>query len=861
MEILNKLMQMITPKIDGKQLGEFDRIITDSITTYEKANKSFWSIDISLIEIYIQEIQSWDNTNKVAFLIYCIKNQSQYYYRNSYIKNSSKLYKQSNVCNVFLCQLLKHKIELDTIQATQLLECYRIYSKREFALLSSWSVGLLLNQIFRQYEGVPITPELKKSLKELHNSIFDTKSYHLDKDREKILEKIDDIIFYSENPIGTVKPVKFDGADAFAHCANTVIEKLPQAQREIWYQLIALAKKANAGKPTAKFLKESASLIDTLGKNHFKKVVHAWFKFVVELKEMMVEHTHTYSDNQTYTYQTIEFIAGSNTEPIKGIIWMCSQFHDKQTIQLLSNLTERCFKKIPGKGPASIGIGNACIFSLYKSKGLDGIGQLSRLKLKVKQANTQNLIQNYLLKAAEEKGISVHEIEDLAVDDFGLQEGKLAIPFGEYKALLEIIGVGKCTLVWEKAGKIQKSVPAVVKQKYAEKLKKLKKTKKQIEQTLSAQRDRLDRMFRQDRTWRWEVFEKQFLNHGLLGFLCKRLIWCFDKNQKETTIYFKGKWQNAYGELVQFDKNSTVRLWHPALANVEEVSMWRNFMMENEIVQPLKQAFREVYLLTDAEINTRTYSNRMAAHVLKQHQFNMLAKGRGWKYSLMGAYDDGRYNEAAELLLPEFDLRAEYWINELNTEDAFNDTGIWNYITTDQVRFINTNTNDVVELVNIPAIALSEVMRDVDLFVGVASVGNDPAWQDSGGLPVYRDYWHSYSFGNLTEVAKTRKEILERLLPRLKIANVATIQDKFLVVEGKVRTYKIHIGSTNILMEPNDQYLCIVPDRTKKNNTHNLFVPFEGDNGLSLILSKAFLLAEDDKITDRTILSQIGRRW
>ena len=66
-------------------------------------------------------------------------------------------------------------------------------------------------------------------------------------------------------------------------------------------------------------------------------------------------------------------------------------------------------------------------------------------------------------------------------------------------------------------------------------------------------------------------------------------------------------------------------------------------------------------------------------------------------------------------------------------------------------------------------------------------------------------------------------------------------------------------GSTNILMEPNDQYLCIVPDRSQKDHTENVFLPFEGDTGLSIILSKAFLLAADDKITDKTITSQINR--
>jgi hypothetical protein len=38
------------------------------------------------------------------------------------------------------------------------------------------------------------------------------------------------------------------------------------------------------------------------------------------------------------------------------------------------------------------------------------------------------------------------------------------------------------------------------------------------------------------------------------------------------------------------------------------------------------------------------------------------------------------------------------------------------------------------------------------------------------------------------------------------------------------------------------------------------FLPFDGDNLVSVILSKAFLLAEDRKIKDPTIMSQILKR-
>ena len=79
-------------------------------------------------------------------------------------------------------------------------------------------------------------------------------------------------------------------------------------------------------------------------------------------------------------------------------------------------------------------------------------------------------------------------------------------------------------------------------------------------------------------------------------------------------------------------------------------------------------------------------------------------------------------------------------------------------------------------------------------------------------------------------------------------------------MRGDLRTYRIHLGSGNILMEPNDQYLCIVPARDPVSlDTNRVFLPFEGDSTLSIVLSKAFLLAADDTIKDPTIVRQIRR--
>jgi len=166
---------------------------------------------------------------------------------------------------------------------------------------------------------------------------------------------------------------------------------------------------------------------------------------------------------------------------------------------------------------------------------------------------------------------------------------------------------------------------------------------------------------------------------------------------------------------------------------------------------------------------------------------------------------------------------------------------------------------DPVPLSDVPVLVLSEILRDVDLFVSVSSVGNDADWMDRGERPAdraYDDYWNEFSFGELSETAKTRHAVLEKLVPRLAIADVCTLDKKFLIVKGKFNTYKIHLGSGNILMDPGDEYLCIVA----KPGQQKLYLPFEGDRTLAVILSKALMLAADEKITDGTIVAQIKRK-
>jgi hypothetical protein len=393
-------------------------------------------------------------------------------------------------------------------------------------------------------------------------------------------------------------------------------------------------------------------------------------------------------------------------------------------------------------------------------------------------------------------------------------------------------------------------------------------------------------LYLERKLWPYQVWRDRYLDHPLLGFLARRLIWRFSDNGRTiSAIWHEGRLVGSDNKPVDSITDSTaVEMWHPIADDVENVLAWRNWLEEHQVQQPFKQAHREIYLLTDAERRTEVYSNRFAAHIIKQHQFNALCGIRGWKNKLR-IMADAEFPPATRWL-PSWGLRAEFWIDAIGENYGMdtNESGTYLYLTTDQVRFYptdaaqnyahaggggyhvgvygQTGVQQPLALDQIPPLVLSEIMRDVDLFVGVASMANDPTWADGRRDVPHRDYWTTFSFGDLSETARTRKQILERLLPRLKIADRCRVEDKFLVVRGDIRTYKIHLGSGNILMEPNDQYLCIVQGRGAASDGPGgkVFLPFEGDSVMPIILSKAFLLAADSGITDPTIVGQIGRR-
>jgi hypothetical protein len=671
--------------------------------------------------------------------------------------------------------------------------------------------------------------------------------------------------------------------EAWADAVIAEVESGALAPTSDWLELLKHCQQAGGGAPNAKWLKTAAKSLDSIGFDDFRAALLRWFPLVDNPRTRPIERWASWQPNPNLLLNDV------NADILKGLVWLCARREDKELARALYALAISTYRKVPGVGARCVRVGNACVWALGNLPGMEGVGQLALLKLKVKFGAAQKGIEKAMLAAADRLGLPPAEIEELSAPTYGLQSvGCTREQLGEFTAELVITGTHDVELRWRKPdGKPQSAVPKAVKEGHGEQLKELQQAAKDIVKMLPAQRDRIENLYLEQKRWPFAIWRERYLDHPLIGALARRLIWRFSQGERQASaIWRDGQLVGVNGAPLAWlpmegqDEATLVELWHPLYESTEQTLAWREWLNQHEVRQPFKQAHREIYVLTEAERNTGVYSNRFAAHIIKQHQFNALCANRGWKNKLRLMVDD--VYPPAQRHMAVWNLRAEFWIEGLGDNYGTDTTeaGSYLYLTTDQVRFypleatqhfahadgggydlarLSENAaNEPLRLTQVPPLVFTEIMRDVDLFVGVASVANDPNWADGGADGRHMDYWQNYSFGELTATAATRKQVLEHLVPRLKIADRCRFGERFLIVRGELRTYKIHLGSGNILMEPNDQYLCIVPGRGVAESANGkIFLPFEGDNMLAIILSKAFLLADDKNIKDSTITRQL----
>ena len=565
----------------------------------------------------------------------------------------------------------------------------------------------------------------------------------------------------------------------------------------------------------------------------------------------------------------------NNVVPVAvGVAWSLSRFGDR-AVPLLEAMAREGFGGRRGVGvndARSVKLGNACLWSLGAIGTEAALNALGRIRRSVRDKGVSRQVDRALAAAGEARGLSLDDMLELSLDDYGFgADGVLSVPFGPHEVRLEVLSSRRAVLSTMEAGarkpKRGISKAALAHEPAPGALDELKRAAKDVPKLLPEARRRLERSLRLDRSWSFADWRERFADHGLARTLADRLIWEIvpDVGDARAAMWMEGAFRTLDGERIAADlARARLRVWHPLRAGDEEVARWRARLLVEGPRQPFVQAWRPVYVPTDAERATATYSNRFAAHVLERAPTVAFLRNRGWT---IGEATDGH----AELRLPAFGVAAIWWIAGAGAlfhrhPDREYMPASQVYVATDRLTFRALDGSGGVSgapmpIDTAPAMAFSEAMLDLDGAVSLFSVGADRFWTDRGpdaGPPLpdlpdpgaYRD-----TYARASELAGMRRELLGWIVPRLEFADRLILEGRTLVVQGDLHRYRIDLGSGNVRRSPRDQSVCIQQMYAPPEDGG--YIPFEGDLILSLILSKAMLLAKDAKIEDPVIRAQL----
>lgn len=236
-------------------------------------------------------------------------------------------------------------------------------------------------------------------------------------------------------------------------------------------------------------------------------------------------------------------------------------------------------------------------------------------------------------------------------------------------------------------------------------------------------------------------------------------------------------------------------------------------------MQPFKQVFRELYVLTQQERKDGAISHRHDGQQVQPSQSLALFGSRGWNTN------DGIFkvfHDAAITVSVQFQCG---FLTPLEVECP----------TLSGVTLTRRNEWKPMPLAEVPPRLFSEAMRDLDLVVSVAHAGGvDPEASAS--------------------TVEMRASLLRETCSLLKLKNVR-LKSHHAVIDGELANYSVHLGSGVVHKMPGGS-VCIIPVHSQHRG--RLFLPFADDDPRTAkVVSKVLLLARDQEIQDPSILEQI----
>ena len=399
-----------------------------------------------------------------------------------------------------------------------------------------------------------------------------------------------------------------------------------------------------------------------------------------------------------------------------------------------------------------------------------------------------------------------------------LAEGALSVSVGGVDVTVKIDEFGQPDLSISKQGKPLKTVPPAVRKD--PKFVALRERNNDLRKQVSRMRQSLEgAMIRGDAFTGAEL--RDLFKHPVLAPMLERLALVGDGIIGYPMAQGQAL-RNHAGKREATGKNDKLRIAHPHdLLTTKEWHLWQRECFLAERIQPFKQVFRELYVITEQEKKDGTISKRYEAHQVNPRQAMALLGGRGW----VAHPEEGVRRTFHDAGISAWLSFHEYFFTPADVEG----------LTLEGVRFTKRGEWESLKLTDVPPRLFSEVMRDLDLVVSVAHRGGvDPEASAS--------------------TVEMRASLLRETVGLLNLSNVR-VEGNHALISGHLSDYSVHLGSANVHLMPGG-YLCIVPVHAQHRG--RLFLPFADDDPKTAeVLSKVLLLSRDTEIQDPNILDQI----
>jgi hypothetical protein len=407
-------------------------------------------------------------------------------------------------------------------------------------------------------------------------------------------------------------------------------------------------------------------------------------------------------------------------------------------------------------------------------------------------------------------------MEARAAED--LKSGSLTVTAGPIQVTLTITDIGDPELAAIKAGKPLASIPPAAKKDAA--VKELMSRKTELKRQASRMRQSLEQMMCRGEALRADELVS-LCEHPLMRPMFERVIL-----QGDGIIGFPSAGGKVLvdhqGHAEPIRKTESLHIAHPFdLLQRGDWPHWQRCLFTQERVQPFKQAFRELYVLTQVERQDATFSRRYAGQQVNPRQAMALLGQRAW---------NARPEEGISKTFHHAGVTV--W---LECQEGFYTPAEIDGLTLEQVRFAKSGHPGHLPLEQVPPMVFSEAMRDLDLVVSVAHRGGvDPEASAS--------------------TVQMRSDLLRETCALLGIANLR-LQGSHAIIEGQMGTYSLHLGSAVTHAMPGGA-LFIVPVHSQHRG--RMFLPFADDDPKTAeVISKALMLARDSQIKDPQLLDQI----